>query len=61
MSVPFFGLAVLEELSGLATEVQCPFTSQHAKIPGHALSDAQRAWIGRLAEHFEAVRQQYWH
>jgi acetoin utilization deacetylase AcuC-like enzyme len=60
VSVPFFGLAVLEELSGQSTEVECPFTGQHTKIPGHALSDEQRAWIGRLAAHFDAVRKQYW-
>ena len=50
----------LEELSGLRTEVACPFTGQHAKVPGHALADHQRAGTARLAAHFEQVRQQHW-
>jgi len=60
VSVPFFGLAVLEELSGLKTDVECPFTAQHSKIPGHALSDEQRGWVGRLATHFDEVRRRHW-
>lgn len=59
-SVPFFGLAVLEVLSGVRTDVECPFTSQHAKIPGQALQDHQRALVGRLAAHFDQVRQRHW-
>jgi acetoin utilization deacetylase AcuC-like enzyme len=60
VSVPFFGLAVLEELSGLKTDVECPFTAQHSKIPGQALSDEQRGWVGRLATHFDEVRRRHW-
>jgi acetoin utilization deacetylase AcuC-like enzyme len=60
VSVPFFGLAVLEELSGQRTDVSCPFTGQHAKVPGHRLADHQRADIARLASHFEQVRQRHW-
>lgn len=60
VSVPFFGLAVLEELSGQRTDVSCPFTGQHAKVPGHRLGDHQRADIARLAAHFEQVRQRHW-
>lgn len=60
VSVPFFGLAVLEELSGLRTDVACPFTAQHALVPGHALADHQRQAIARMATHFEAVRQRHW-
>ena len=29
VSVPFWGLAVLEELAGERTDVECPFTQQH--------------------------------
>ena len=60
-SVPFFGLAVLEELSGHRTEVACPFTPQHAQIPGHRLADAQRNLIDGLATRFEDIRQRHWH
>ncbi len=60
VSVPFFGLAVLEELSGLRTEVDCPFTALHAKVPGHALADHQRSAITSWARQFEDVRQKHW-
>lgn len=60
VSVPFFGLAVIEELARLSTDVQCPFTAQHAKIPGQALADHQRAWVGTLANHFDDLRQRHW-
>jgi len=59
-SVPFFGLAVLEELSGEKTQVQCPVTAMHDKIPGRLLADYQRQQIAELAAHFEAVRQRHW-
>ena len=59
-SVPFFGHAVLEELSGLSTAVECPFTPQHAQVPGHALSEAQRTRIDAVAAQAEAVRQRNW-
>lgn len=59
-SAPFFGLAVIETMSGVTTEVQCPFTAQHARIPGHALADHQRALIAAQACHFEDLRQRHW-
>ena len=59
-SVPFFGLAVLEELSGLATGVECPFTAQHGLVPGNALAEHQRSHIELLARHFLDVRQRHW-
>jgi hypothetical protein len=59
-SGPFFGLAVIETLSGFATDVQCPFTAQHARIPGHALADHQRTLIAAQARHFEDLRQRHW-
>lgn len=60
VSVPFFGLAVLEQLSGIATEAGCPFTAQHELIPGQALQDHQRRLVDALAAQFEAVRQRHW-
>jgi acetoin utilization deacetylase AcuC-like enzyme len=59
-SVPFFGVAVLEALSGLTTEVTCPFTPQHARVPGHALSSEQHALIEQLATHFDRMRDRHW-
>ena len=60
VSVPFFGLAVLEELAGVKTDVSCPFTSQHDKIPGQQLQTEQKRLIDQLARHFEDVRQRHW-
>lgn len=60
VSVPFFGLAVLETLARTPTEVVCPFTAQHDKTPGQQLQDHQRALVGQLARHFEDVRQATW-
>jgi acetoin utilization deacetylase AcuC-like enzyme len=60
VSVPFFGLAVLETLSGTRTEVACPFTVDAVKLPGHALQDHQRVLIDGLAAHFERVRDDCW-
>ncbi|MCJ0762481.1 class II histone deacetylase [Variovorax terrae] len=60
VSVPFFGLAVLEQLSGIATEATCPFTAHHALIPGQALQDHQRQLVAALTGHFEDVRQRHW-
>ncbi len=59
-SVPFFGLAVLEELCGQRTEVVAPFTAQHGMVPGNQLADHQRLHIAQLARHFESVRQRHW-
>lgn len=60
VSVPFFGLAVLEQLAGVQTEVQCPFTAQHDLIPGQALQPWQEAQIDAMAVEFDKVRQQRW-
>lgn len=60
VSVPFFGLAVLETLSGVATDVECPFTALHEKVAGRELADHQRELVTRLARHFEAVRDRHW-
>lgn len=60
VSVPFFGLAVLEALSGRRTDVECPFSALHAKVPGNALADHQHQLVGALAARFDAVRQRLW-
>lgn len=60
VSVPFFGLGVLEELSGLQTDVVCPFDQMHSRIPGHALADHQRQLVDGLATAFEEIRQRHW-
>ncbi|MGD9944720.1 MAG: class II histone deacetylase [Burkholderiaceae bacterium] len=60
VSVPFFGLAVLEQLTGITTEAVCPFTAQHASIPGQLLQDHQRDWVAGLARGFDEVRQRHW-
>lgn len=60
VSVPFFGLAVLESLSDVGTEVDCPFTAMHHKVVGRELADHQRQLVARLADHFCAVRDRHW-
>lgn len=60
VSVPFFGLAVMEELAGQGTEVVSPFTAQHAKVPGNALADHQKAVVAQLAAHFRNLQQRHW-
>ena len=60
VSVPFWGLAVLEELSGIRTDVVCPFTAQHETTPGQRLQSEQQALVTALAARFDGVRQAYW-
>ena len=60
VSVPFFGLAVLEELADLRTEVVCPFTAQHSKVPGHGLAPHQRELVEQHAAHFDRLREAHW-
>jgi acetoin utilization deacetylase AcuC-like enzyme len=60
VSVPFWGLAVLEELSGIRTDVDCPFTAQHDLIPGQRLTAEQAALIDALAGHFARIRDAHW-
>jgi acetoin utilization deacetylase AcuC-like enzyme len=60
VSVPFFGLAVMEELSGIKTEAACPFTPQHDMMPAQKLMDYQGALIKSLAGEFQAVQDKYW-
>jgi acetoin utilization deacetylase AcuC-like enzyme len=60
VSVPFFGLAVLEELSGIKTEAACPFTPQHDLMPAQKLMAEQVALIAALAGGFKAVQDRYW-
>jgi acetoin utilization deacetylase AcuC-like enzyme len=60
VSVPFFGLAVLEELSGIKTEAPCPFTPQHDMMPAQKLMDYQGALIKTLAGEFQAIQYKHW-
>jgi acetoin utilization deacetylase AcuC-like enzyme len=60
VSVPFFGLAVLEELSGIKTEVPCPFTPQHDMMPAQKLMSFQSDLIASLANEFLSVQDRYW-
>jgi acetoin utilization deacetylase AcuC-like enzyme len=60
VSVPFWGLAVLEQLSGHKTEAPCPFTPQHDQMPAQKLQDYQRDLTRQWASHFEDIRQRHW-
>lgn len=60
VSVPFFGLAVLEELSGIHTAAACPFTPQHDLMPAQKLMPYQSTLIQGLATEFQDVMQKYW-
>jgi acetoin utilization deacetylase AcuC-like enzyme len=60
VSVPFFGLAVLEELSGIKTDAACPFTPQHDLMPGQKLQPDQENLIEQLSNDFKRVQDQYW-
>ena len=44
-TVPFFGLAVMEELSGIRTATDDPFLPMHAGLGGQALQPHQAEWI----------------
>lgn len=55
--VPFCGLAVLEELSGIATDVEDPFLGWVARLGYQELQDHQDAAIGRAQRHLEPVRR----
>ncbi|QRR35614.1 hypothetical protein JNX00_07055 [Hydrogenophaga sp. YM1] len=52
VSVPFFGLAVLEQMSGTTTDVVCPITANHDRTPGQALQAWQKEQIDQLAMYF---------
>lgn len=53
--VPFYGLATLEELSGVRTAVSDPMLELiQLQQPTEALLSFQQAWIDRLADGFEA-------
>ena len=60
VSVPFWGLAVLEQLSGCTSRATCPFTPQHDLMPGQHLQSYQRDFSRQLSAHFEEVRQRHW-
>lgn len=54
-SVPFHGLAVMEELSGVRTDVADPFLEWHEAIGGHELLPHQDAMIALAAANVESV------
>jgi acetoin utilization deacetylase AcuC-like enzyme len=60
VSVPFFGLAVLEELAGIKTDAPCPFTPQHDMMPAQKLMAYQAELIAGLANTFQAVQDKHW-
>jgi acetoin utilization deacetylase AcuC-like enzyme len=60
VSVPFWGLSVLEQMRGVRTEVACPFTHQHDQIPAQRLQSEQARLVQSLANHFDDVRQRHW-
>ncbi|MGZ0703084.1 class II histone deacetylase [Pseudomonas piscis] len=47
-SVPYFGLAVIETLSGLHSGIVDPHLSAMRALPGQALAEHQRQWIAQL-------------
>lgn len=53
--VPFCGLAVLEELSGIRTAVEDPFLDFFARMSGQELQPHQAAVIGRAAALVEKI------
>jgi hypothetical protein len=60
VSVPFWGLSVLEPMRGVRTEVACPFTHQHDPIPAQRLQSEQARLVQSLADYFDDVRQRHW-
>ena len=56
-SVPFHGLAVMEELSGIQTGVVDPFLEWQSGIGGHELLPHQEAVIAAAAANIERVPQ----
>eukprot|EP01034_Spumella_vulgaris_P022535 gene22536-28669_t len=60
VSVPFWGMSVLEQMSGLKTEVVCPFTGQHDQMPAQKLQTEQARLVQSLAGYFEDIRQKHW-
>ena len=60
VSVPFWGMSVLEQMTGLKTEVVCPFTGQHDQMPAQKLQTEQARLVHSLAGYFEDIRQKHW-
>ena len=60
VSVPFWGMSVLEQMSGIRTEVVCPFTGQHDQMPAQKLQIEQARLVQSLAGYFEDIRQKHW-
>lgn len=60
VSVPFWGLSVLEQMTGQKTEAVCPFTGQHDQMPAQKLQAEQAQLIQSLAGFFDNIRQKHW-
>ncbi len=54
--VPYCGLAVLEELSGIKTPITDPFLEEFAHYPGQELRPWQEAAIAQAAELLEGIK-----
>jgi acetoin utilization deacetylase AcuC-like enzyme len=54
-TVPFFGLAVMEELSGIRTTTDDPFLPMHAALGGQALQPHQAEWIAEAEKLLDAL------
>jgi hypothetical protein len=53
-SVPYFGLAVIETLSGIATDILDPHLAAMRALPGQALAEHQRQWIANLLSRYDS-------
>lgn len=53
-SVPYFGLAVIETLSGFASNIQDPHLAVMRALPGQELNAYQRDWIARLRKSYDS-------
>jgi acetoin utilization deacetylase AcuC-like enzyme len=53
-SVPYFGLAVIETLSGIATDIQDPHLEAMRALSGQPLAAHQRQWIANLRARYDS-------
>jgi acetoin utilization deacetylase AcuC-like enzyme len=54
--VPFCSLAIVEEMSGIRTEVEDPFIAAMYKIPTNELYDIQKQYVDQVKE----IQSKYW-
>jgi len=55
--VPYCGLAVMEQLSGVRTKIDDPFLANFSGYPGQLLQPHQEAAIAAAAEALNALRR----